>query len=193
MRSKSTNVLQGVVLVTGIIYIIMGFSFYVSPYRVFKLFSTSGEIKTTVEAGESAGESGKSDDSAELSSDDWLKQIVNDEILSPLYYVFRIFAALLMISGIAMVMPLFDPLRYRGLVYYNGLIFPFISALSTFLFLHSQKSINMEIAADSGKGAVIWQVGHLVMTTLGIVFTVIFVLTVIGLVITRKQAREGRE
>jgi hypothetical protein len=193
MRSKSTNILQVVVLLTGIVYIIVGFSFFASPYRVFKLFSVSAEIKTAVTEGESEGSSTKSDESAELTSEDWLKQIVNDEIISPLYYVFRVFAVLLMVSGIAMVMPLFDPLRYRGLVYYNGLIYPLISAISMFLFIHSQNSINTEIAADSGKGAVVWQVGHLIMTSLGIMFTVLFVLTAICLVITRKQAREGRE
>jgi hypothetical protein len=193
MRSKSTNVLQGIVLLTGIIYIIVGFSFYASPYRVLRLFSVSSEVKTEVAAGDSDEGSVKSDDTAELSSEDWLKQIVNDEIISPLYYMFRIFAALLLVSGIAMVMPLFDPLRYRGLVYYNGLIYPFISALSIFLFTHSQKSINTEIASEAGKGDVAWQVGHLIMTSLGILFTVLFVLTAIGLIITRKQAKEGRE
>ncbi|MBP7738276.1 MAG: hypothetical protein KA369_20040 [Spirochaetes bacterium] len=192
MRSKTTNVLQGVVLLTGIVYIIVGSSFFISPYRVFKLFSSSSDVKTVEAAGESVGGE-KTDEGADLSSDDWLKQIVNDEIISPLYYVFRILAALLFISGIAMVMPLFDPLRYRGLIYYNGLIYSFIAAVSIFLFLHSQKSINIEIAADSGKGAVSWQVGHLVMTTLGIIFTILFVLTAISLIITRKQAKEGRE
>ncbi len=193
MRSKSTNVLQGIVLLTGVIYLIVGFSFYASPYRVFKLFSLSAEVKTSEEAGESEGSTVKPDDGAELSSDDWLKQIVNDEIISPLYYIFRIFAALLFVSGIAMVMPLFDPLRYRGLVYYNGLIYPFISALSIFLFIHSQKSINIEIASEAGKGAVVWQVGHLIMTSMGIMFIVLFVLTAIGLIITRKQTKQGIE
>lgn len=193
MRSKTTNVLQGVVLLTGIVYIVVGFAFYASPYRVFKLFSVrSGEIKTVTVEGEAVGEN-KTDESAELSSEDWLKQIVNDEIISPLYYVFRVFAAFLMISGIAMIMPLFDPLRYRGLIYYNGLIFSFIASLSMFLFQHSQKTINTEIAADSGKGAVIWQVGHLIMTSLGIVFAVIFILTALSLIITRKQAKAGKE
>ena len=193
MRSKSTNVLQGIVLLTGIVYIIVGFSFYASPYRVFRLFSVGTEVKTAEAAGGSEEDGVKSEESADLSAEDWLKQIVNDEIISPLYYVFRVFAALLLVSGIAMVMPLFDPLRYRGLVYYNGLIYPFISAVSMFLFIHSQKSINMQIASDAGKGAVAWQVGHMIMTSLAIMFTILFVLTAIGLMITRKQAREGKE
>ncbi|OHD63589.1 MAG: hypothetical protein A2176_06195 [Spirochaetes bacterium RBG_13_51_14] len=126
----------------------------------------------------------------ELSEDDWLKQIINDEIISPLYYVFRIFAALLFISGIAMVMPLFDPLRYRGLIYYNGLIFSFVAALSSFLFIRSQKSLNIAITT---KDAAAWQENHLVMIVLGAVFFAVFILTALSLVITRKQTKEGRE
>ncbi len=193
MRSKSTNVLQGIVLLTGIVYIVVGFSFYVSPYRVFRLFSSSVETRTVESAADYEGRSVKTDEGADLSSDDWLKQIVNDEIISPLYYVFRVFAALLLVSGIAMIMPLFDPLRYRGLVYYNGIIYPFVSAVSMFLFIHSQKSINMQIATEAGKGAVVWQVGHMIMTSLAIMFTMLFVLTAIGLIVTRKQAKQGKE
>lgn len=193
MRSKTTNVLQGVVLLTGIVYIVIGLFFYASPYRVFKLFAISSDSKT-VAVSDSEGESTNKDaESADFSEDDWLKQIINDEIISPLYYIFRIFAVLLMICGIAMVMPLFDPLRYRGLVYYNGLIFPFISALSMFLFLRSQKSINIKIAADTGKDAATWQEGHMIMTALAIIFVILFIFTAAGLIITRKQAKEGRE
>jgi hypothetical protein len=194
MRSRTTNVLQGVVLLTGIVYIVVGLAFFASPYRVFKLFSVSSEARVSASEGESVGETAaRSDEGAEVSGDDWLKQIVNDEIISPLYYLFRVFSALLMISGIAMVMPLFDPLRYRGLIYYNGLVFSFISSVSIFLFLRSQRSINMQIAADAGKEAVTWQVGHKVMTSLGIIFIILFTLTAVCLVITRKQTKEGKE
>jgi len=192
MRSKTTNVLQGVVLLTGIVYIVIGLFFYASPYSVFKIFATSPDSKI-VAAYESEGASSKDAESGDFSEDDWLKQIINDEIISPLYYIFRIFAVLLMICGIAMVMPLFDPLRYRGLVYYNGLIFPFISSLSLFIFIRSQKSINIEIAADRGKDAAIWQEGHMIMTSLAIVFFLICILTAVSLIITRRQAKEGRE
>jgi hypothetical protein len=192
MRSKTTNLLQGVVLLTGIVYLIIGALFFTSPYRVCKFFAGS-DARNSVALSNSEGEdTTKSDEIADLTEDEWLKQIINDEIISPLYYIFRIFAAMLMVSGIAMVMPLFDPLRYRGLVYYNGLIFSFISSVSIFLFLHSQKVINDQIAADAGK-AVTWQVGHMIMTVLGSVFTAIFVLTAVGLIITRKQAKAGKE
>lgn len=194
MRSRTTNILQGIVLVTGIVYIVVGLSFFASPYRVFKIFSAGSEARmgVAVDEGGSAG-AGKTDDGADVSEDDWLKQIINDEIISPLYYLSRIFAAFLMVSGFAMIMPLFDPLRYRGLVYYNGLIFPVIAALSIFIFMRSQKSINLEIAADAGKDAVLWQEGHMVMTALGIIFLILSILTAAGLIITRKQAHEGKE
>jgi hypothetical protein len=194
MRSRTTNIMQGVVLLTGIVYIIAGFSFYASPYRVFKIFSAGSEVRTSAAEDESGGGgAGKADDGADVSEDDWLKQIVNDEIISPLYYLSRIFAAFLMISGFAMIMPLFDPLRYRGLIYYNGLIFPIVSAVSVFIFLRSQKSINIEIAADTGRDAATWQEGHMVMTAIGIIFAAIGILTAVSLIITRKQAHEGKE
>ncbi len=194
MRSRNTNILQGIVILTGIVYIVVGLSFYASPYRVFKLFSAGSEARMNVAVDEAGGGGpGKAYDGADVSEEEWLKQIINDEIISPLYYLSRIFAAFLMISGIAMIMPLFDPLRYRGLVYFNGLIFPVIAALSIFLFLRAQKSINLEIAADAGKDAVVWQEGHMVMTSLGIIFIILVILNAAGLVITRKQAHEGRE
>lgn len=194
MRSKTTNVLQGVVLLTGIVYLIIGASFYASPYKICKLLVAGSDAKSNATISDSDGESiKKGDETPDLTEDEWLKQIINDEIISPLYYIFRIFAALLMVSGIAMIMPLFDPLRYRGLVYYNGLIFSFIASVSIFLFIHSQKVINDQIAGEAGKDAVTWQVGHLIMTILGSVFTAIFVLNAISLVITRKQAQAGKE
>lgn len=194
MRSKNTNILQGIVLLTGIVYIVVGFSFFASPYRIFKLFASGSEARMAVSVEGGGGEhAGKIVEGADISADDWIKQIVNDEIISPLYYISRIFAALLMISGFAMIMPLFDPLRYRGLIYYNGLIYPALATLSIFIFIRSQKSINMEIAADAGKGVVSWQEGHMIMTALGIIFLILGILIAAGLIITRKQAHEGKE
>jgi hypothetical protein len=194
MRSRTTNILQGVVIITGIVYIVAGFAFYASPYRVFKIFSAGSESRASAAMSESGGEvTEKADDGVDVSEDDWLKQIINDEIIAPLYYLSRIFAALLMISGFAMIMPLFDPLRYRGLIYYNGLIFPIVSALSLFIFMRTQKSINIEIAADTGRDAALWQEGHMVMTALGIIFAIIGIMTAVCLIITRKQAHEGKE
>ncbi|TFH42353.1 MAG: hypothetical protein E4G96_03625 [Chrysiogenales bacterium] len=193
MRSKATNALQSVVLLTGVIYIIVGLSFFISPYRVLKLFSSSVTEKAPATLTIPAGDTVNQWEVAELTEEDWLKQIINDDIISPLYFLSRVFAAFLMISGISMVMPLFDPLRYRGLIYYNGLIFPFISALSLSIFIRSQKSINVQIAAISGKGAPAWYEAHLVMIVLALLFTSLFLLTATGLFVTKKQTREGRE
>jgi hypothetical protein len=191
MRTRKTNMLQGVVLLTGVTFILMGLFFYASPFRVFKIFSPGPETKNAAvvqNAGSAAGEDGE-----ELTEDNWLKQIINDDIISPLYYVFRALAVLLVVSGAAMVMPLFDPLRYRGLIYYNGLIFPMIFSISMFIFMRIQKSINTGIAADIGKEAIATLDSHLVMVVLASLFLAIAVLNAAGLVITRDQARQGTE
>ena len=194
MRTKATNALQSVVLLTGLVYLVLGLSFFISPYRVLKIFSApaGGKAHVAVEMPGGAVPAPHWDDS-ELTADDWLKQTVNDDIISPLYYLFRVFAAFLMVGGIAMVMPLFDPLRYRGLIYYNGLVFPLIASVSLFVFIRIQKSINIQIAAASGRGDAAWQEGHLVMTVFALLFAVLFFLTGAGLYITKKQSKEGRE
>ncbi|MBN1496638.1 MAG: hypothetical protein JXA07_07710 [Spirochaetes bacterium] len=194
MRSRNTNILQGFVLLTGIVYIVIGLSFFASPYRVFKIFSAGSSARAPIVVDyEGSGIAGKAYDGVDMSEDDWLKQIVNDEIISPLYYIFRIFAVFLLVGGLAMIMPLFDPLRYRGLIYYNGLIFPAVAALAVFKFMYSQRAINMEIAAAAGRDGAIWQEGHMVMTALGIIFIILCLLNAAGLVITTKQAHEGKE
>ena len=145
--------LQGAVLLTGLLFIVMGLFFYVSPFRVFKIFSPGAEARSAaVVQGSGDAVSGALDEGEELTQDNWLKQIINDDIISPLYYVFRALAVLLIVSGAAMIMPLFDPLRYRGLVYYNGLVFPLFFSISMFIFMRVQKSINSGIAADIGQG-----------------------------------------
>jgi hypothetical protein len=194
MRSRKTNVLQGAVLLTGVLFIVMGLFFYVSPFRVFKIFSPGAEAKNASVVQNSGSEaSGAEEEGEELTEDNWLKQIINDDIISPLYYVFRALAVLLIVSGAAMVMPLFDPLRYRGLVYYNGLIFPLVFSISLFIFMRIQKSINTGIAADTGKEVIASLDSHLVMVVLASIFLAIAVLNAAGLVITRDQARAGRE
>lgn len=194
MRSRKTNLLQGVVLLTGVLFIVMGLFFYISPFRVFKMLSPGAEARSAAVV-QNPGEtvSGTLDEGEELTQDNWLKQIINDDIISPLYYVFRALAVLLIVSGVAMIMPLFDPLRYRGLVYYNGLIFPIFFSISMFIFMRIQKSINTGIAADTGKEAIASMEAHPAMVVLASVFLVIAVLNAASLIITRDQARAGRE
>ncbi|MFC1671358.1 hypothetical protein ACFL20_13275 [Spirochaetota bacterium] len=160
MRSKATNVLQVIVLLTGLVYIVIGILFYFSPIFVLEIF-------------------------AESFPEEWLKQVINDEIVAPLYFISRGFSALVFTSGVAMVMPLYEPLRYRGLIYFNGLIFPLLSLFMFIVF----PGVEIGIAISKSKGVH----GHLLLSVFGVIFTVIFVLTAIGLIITRKLAKQGVE
>jgi hypothetical protein len=198
MRSKATNVLQAVVILTGIVYIAIGLFFFISPYRAFKLFSVISEEKSTAAVHDFESRGTKNMIVGKVTGEDWLNQINGDDIMSPLYYIFRIFSMLLVINGLAMIMPLFDPLRYRGLVYYNGLVFPFMAALLLFIFIHVQRTTGMKIAADlnleSGAREVLArQEAPEILVILAVVFLVIIVLTAAGLLITKKQTKDGRE
>jgi uncharacterized membrane protein HdeD (DUF308 family) len=198
MRSRATNVLQGAVVLSGIVYITVGLFFFISPYKAFKLFSVISEDKNTASVQDLDGRGTKNIEVGKITADDWLVQINNDDIMSPLYYVFRVFSLLLFISGLAMIMPLFDPLRYRGLVYFNGLIYPFASVVSLFVFILIQKSINVKISADldidsSARELVAKQDAPVVLIILAVIFLVIFIATVASLIVTRKQAKAGLE
>ncbi len=171
MRSKNTNILQAIILLTGIVYIVIGLLFYFSPISVLQLF-------------------------AENVSDNWLDLVRDNELVAPLYHLTRGFAALVFSCGLAMVLPLFDPLRYRGLIYYCGIIFPFLASvlfmkngiLLVFLTEQPGEEANrtlMELIRNRG--------GHTIVLILGIVFSLIFIMTILGLVITRKQAKKGIE
>ena len=171
MRSRITNILQVIVLLTGIIYITVGLIFFVSPLTVLELF-------------------------AQNVSENWLDLVRDNELVGPLYYLLRGFSALMFTSGAAMVMPLYDPLKYRGLIYYNGIIFPFLAS-SLFLY-NSISSVSKDnrILADTGKMAsndVIGSGFHMPVLILGITLTVILILTIVGLLLTKKQAYDGIE
>ena len=133
---------------------------------------------------------------AENVSDNWLDLVRDNELVAPLYNVCRGFAALLFSSGLAMILPLFDPLRYRGLVYYNGLIFPFFASILlmknglAIIFFSNQpgdetSSTVMDVIRSHG--------GHTIVLILGIIFMIIFIATLSGLLITRTQAKQGIE
>jgi hypothetical protein len=171
MRSKFTNYLQAVVLITGIIYILLGLLIFLTPLTALELF-------------------------AENISENWLDLVRDHELVAPLYYISRGFSALVFTSGLAMVMPLFDPLKYRGLIYYNGLVFPFLAGA---LYMYNgvfRIIAHREMVEDAGKIISTEAAArgiHGIVVLLGIVFTLIFLLTAIGLVITRKQAHDGVE
>jgi len=104
MRSKNTNVLQAVVLVAGILYMVAGLLFFISPTTFAGMFGIPIQ-------------------------DDWFHQIKSDSFLAPLFFLARSFSAMLLCAGASMVLPLFDPLRYRGLMYYTGVHVGFCSPL----------------------------------------------------------------
>ncbi|MBN2400872.1 MAG: hypothetical protein JXN64_00585 [Spirochaetes bacterium] len=148
MRTRLTNILQVIVLIAGIIYILIGVVFYYSPINFFKFFSV--EVP-----------------------DDWFKSIEYDTFVAPLYILIKGFSAMIFTSGMSMILPLYDPLRYRGLIYYMGIIFPLFSGV---MLLYSG-----------------FKLDHLILTSLGAVFFFILLSTAIALIITRKEAKAGIE
>jgi hypothetical protein len=148
MRSRLTNILQVIVLLTGLIYILIGAFFFYSPIRFFEIFSI--EVP-----------------------DDWFKSIEYDTFIAPLYIIVKGFSAMIFTSGISMILPLYDPLKYRGLIYFMGIIFPLISSI---FFLNN--GINLD---------------HWILIFFGIVFFIILLATICGLLITYKESKAGIE
>ncbi len=148
MRSKKTNFLQGVILISGFLYFIVGTLFFISPIWIGRLFKL------------------------DISSE-WLNVIPNNDLFFIVYYTARGFAALVASAGAAMILPLFDPLRYRGLVYYTGVVFPFLASV---LFLTA-----------------IGKAHNNVIMVLGFMFLMIFLFTLAALLITRNTAKLGKE
>jgi hypothetical protein len=148
MRSKNTNVLQAVVLVAGILYLVAGLLFYFSPTMFAGMFGIRIQ-------------------------DDWFHQIKSDSFLAPLFFLARAFSAMLFCAGASMVLPLFDPLRYRGLMYYTGVLYPLMSGVLLLV-----NGIGHE---------------HLVLMVFGGIMMVVASGFIFGLAITRKQAQSGEE
>ena len=165
MRSKKTNALQVAVLFVGILYIIVGVAFYYSPLWVFKLAG----IQQT---------------------DSWYELTKDSELIAPMYHMLRAFAALLFTAGLTMIMPLFDPLKYRLLIYFNGVIFPFMAGI---MLVKTGLSLGYRINKDSGKQFFEWAYIHKSMIVLGVIFSSIFLISLITLLITKKDAKEGKE
>ena len=148
MRSKATNILQFGVLLTGILYIIIGILYGFSPILFANIFGI--EVNP-----------------------DWYNLIKYDTFTSPLYHFSRVFAFILAVTGLSMILPLFDPLKYRGMIYYNGILFPLVSA--PVLLVNG-------LTYD-----------HRIMTICGVLFLVLFLFVGFGLMITKKQAKMGQE
>lgn len=148
MRTKATNFLQVVVLLTGIAYIALGLTFFVSPPYYASLFSV------------------------EL-TDDWFKGIMLDPYITSLFFMARGFAAMVFSIGASMILPLYDPLKYRGLVYFTGILFP-VMAASLLIY----NGIKLD---------------YYILSLTGLFFLFIFLLTSAGLIITNKDAKAGVE
>lgn len=163
MRSRKTNMLQFVVLISGIIYIIIGLLLYFSPLFVLNIF-------------------------AENVSENWFDLVRDHELIAPLYYTVMAFSALLFSSGILMIMPLFDPLKYRGIVYFNGVLFPLMGSIVLIkngLFIKAKK---LGIA-EGAEG----DYTHTAIIVLGFILLAVFIACLTTLAITGKDAYKGKE
>lgn len=160
MRSAKTNAFQVAVLISGVMYILIGFAFIISPITIFQFF-------------------------AENVSENWFDLVRDHELVAPLYFTVKAFGVLLLSSGLLMIMPLFDPLKYRGIAYMNGVFFPFLAAI---ILLKNGFFIGVK-REDTLQGNYM----HVPIVIFGIILSVIFVIVLITLLITRKDAKEGIE
>jgi len=143
-----TNMLQLVVLIEGVLYFLIGGVIFISPMLLGRVFGVP-------------------------IAEDWFQLVKFDTFVAPLYIIARGFGAMVATVGAAMVLPLFDPLRYRGLIYYTGVIFPL---LCSGLFLYNGIKY-----------------GHAMVIVPGALLALAFILTAVGLGLTKKQAGSGEE
>ena len=148
MRTKTTNFLQAGVLITALVYMAAGMIFFVSPFIFGKLLSVQP-------------------------SDEWLNQIRLDEFLVMIYLVARGLSVLFVLAGVSLVMPLFDPLKYRLLIYLQCVIFPLV--VTAFLVYTGITQ------------------GYMIAKIMGGIFGLIFLLNFISLHLTRRNAKQGIE
>lgn len=160
MRSAKTNAFQMAVLVSGLMYILIGIAFIISPLTIFQLF-------------------------ADNVSENWIDLVRDHELVAPLYFTVKAFGVLLLSSGFLMIMPLYDPLKYRGIAYLNGVVFPLIASI---ILLKNGLFIGVK-REDAIQGNYI----HIPIVIFGIILIVIFIIVLTTLLITRKDAKEGKE
>jgi hypothetical protein len=148
VRSRKTNFLQINVLITGLIYIVFGCVFFFSP----SLFGKFIFVQT---------------------NEEWINQMKLDAFLVMIHIIAKVLSSLLVVVGVSMIMPLFDPLKYRLMIYLNCAIFPLISAVVTLYFGFFEGYVSARI--------------------LGMFFAIIFVFQACALFLTKEDARKGIE
>ncbi len=163
MRSRKTNMLQFAVLFSGVIFILIGIVFYLAPMKIISLF-------------------------AENISENWLDLVRDHELVAPLYYISRSFSALLFTSGFLMIMPIFDPLKYRGIIWFNGVLFPLMAVALLGNFTLAQFSKKGQ-TGHMGQG----EYGHAILLSMGILLFVLLLLNFSMLMLTRSDAKLGKE
>ena len=181
MRSKKTNFFQISVLITGVIFILLGIAFSTSPITAFKIFNENISAKWNKPA---TGNEFASDDFIRDFNYDNNDLIRDDEFVAPLYLIVRSFGILLIFAGFLMILPIFDPLKYRIVAYSNGVFFPFISSI---IFLKNGLFIGVRKENPNGDYV------HLLIVILGIIFIFLSLLVFSALMFTRKDALEGKE
>jgi hypothetical protein len=149
MRSRTTNVLQFIVLISGIFYIAFGILFLVSP----GLFVSFFKISLNAE---------------------WSNQIKIDDYLSLLYIFSQCFAFLLIFTGSSMILPLYDPKRYRELIYFNGVFFPVLMSI----YMAVQYLFFYKLKFEAPK-------------YIALIFVIIFILNLGGLLLTKNEHKHG--
>ena len=166
MRSKRTNVFQVIIIITAVIYILIGMFYYINPLIFFRLF-------------------------AENVSENWFELVRDNDLVGPLYTILRSFAALLFTSGLLQVMPLFDPRKYRMLVYFNGVFFPFLAFIiftsHTIYTLTRHRGV-AALGENSGLPS-----SHVMISVMSVIFVFIIAINLAGLMITKKEAAAGIE
>ena len=181
MRSKKTNFFQISVLITGVIFILLGIAFSTSPVTAFKIFNENVSAKWNKSAVENEYTSAADIRNFSYDSNDLIR---DDEFVAPLYLIVRVFGVLLIFTGFLMILPIFDPLKYRIVAYSNGVFFPFISSI---IFL--KNGLFIGVRKDNPNGDYI----HLLIVILGIIFIMLSFMVFSALMLTRKDALEGKE
>ncbi|HEY1405618.1 MAG TPA: hypothetical protein VF857_03325 [Spirochaetota bacterium] len=105
-------------------------------------------------------------------NEEWQSQVRLDFFLVMIHMLARVLSALLFLVGVSLIMPLFDPLKYRLMIYLYGAIFPLIAAV---YYLYN--GFSEHISARIG----------------GFFFLTICIFHSIALFLTKDDARKGIE